>query len=131
MFYIYRLRIFILVFLHNLSLFLSFFTLFISYLHVLPILILVSSLCHLILFCIQKAYDQQTQMMQIGQNKHQVFQLFMAMGYFVPWFDHYFKNNQYEDKEGINQCRFKFQARGEHRKYKILFQTWIPFSVFI
>ena len=52
-------------------------------------------------------------------------------GLFCALISSLFKNNQYEDKEGINQCRFEFQARGEHRKYKILFQTWIPFSVFI
>ena len=56
---------------------------FYSFLHVIPILTLVSSLCHLILFCIHKAYDQQTQMMQIGQNKHEVFQLFIAIRYDV------------------------------------------------
>ena len=37
-------------------------------------------------FCIQKAYDQQTHMMQIGQNKHEVFQLFIAIGCYVTKF---------------------------------------------
>ena len=70
-------------------------------------------------FCIQKAYDQQTHMMQIGQNKHQVFQLFMAMGYIVPCFNHYFKTTSMKIKKGsINvDLNSKHVVNTENIKY--------------
>ena len=55
-------------------------------------------------FYLQKAYDQQTQMMQIGQNKHKVFQLFISRAYYVINLIRIAPTQPVKDIAGINQC---------------------------